>query len=135
MAVLTATAMLPVMLAAVSVTTAWIPPTSFERRLWISPVRVSVKNRRGIRWRCAYSALRRSCMTFWPTTLFTYAWPTPMRPLMIGTTIMRPTKRFRSSQSSCGIAVSMSALSRSGLMSPRRLVTMIATRTMKTWRL
>ena len=48
---------------AVSVTTAWMPPTSLDRRLWISPVRVSVKNRSGIRWRCAYSALRRSCIT------------------------------------------------------------------------
>ncbi len=51
--VLTATATLLVMLAAVSVTTAWIPPTSFASRLWISPVRVSVKNRSGMRWRWA----------------------------------------------------------------------------------
>ena len=36
---------------AVSVTTAWTPPTSFASRLWISPVRVAVKNRSGIRWR------------------------------------------------------------------------------------
>ena len=36
---------------AVSVTTDWTPPTSFASRLWISPVRVSVKNRSGIRWR------------------------------------------------------------------------------------
>ena len=34
--------------AAVSVTTAWTPPTSLASRLWISPVRVSVKNRSGI---------------------------------------------------------------------------------------
>ena len=38
---------------AVSVTTLWTPPTSLARRLWISPVRVSVKKRSGIRWRCA----------------------------------------------------------------------------------
>ncbi len=38
---------------AVSVTTAWTPPTSLARRLWISPVRVSVKKRSGIGWRCA----------------------------------------------------------------------------------
>ena len=69
MIVLTATARLLVRLAAVSVTTAWTPPTSFARRLWISPVRVSVKKRSGIRWRWAYSAFRRSCMTFWPMTL------------------------------------------------------------------
>ena len=40
-------------LLAVSVTTAWMPPTSFARRLWISPVRVSVKKRSGMFWRCA----------------------------------------------------------------------------------
>ena len=56
---------------AVSVTTLWTPPTSLDRRLWISPVRVSVKKRRGICWRCEYSALRRSCITLWPTTLLT----------------------------------------------------------------
>ena len=38
---------------AVSVTTDWTPPTSFASRLWISPVRVSVKKRSGIRWRWA----------------------------------------------------------------------------------
>ena len=54
---------------AVSVTTAWTPPTSFASRLWISPVRVSVKKRSGIRWRCVYRAVRRSCITFWPMTL------------------------------------------------------------------
>ena len=50
--VLSTTATLFVTLAAVSVTTDWIPPTSLDRRLWISPVRVSVKNRNGIdcRW-------------------------------------------------------------------------------------
>ena len=37
---------------AVSVTTDCTPPTSFARRDWISPVRVVVKNRRGIAWRC-----------------------------------------------------------------------------------
>ena len=67
--VLIAMARLLVSDAAVSVTTAWTPPTSLASRLWISPVRVSVKNRSGIRWRWAYSASRRSCMTFWPMTL------------------------------------------------------------------
>ena len=49
--VLKTTARLLVMLAATSVTTDWIPPTSLERRLWISPVRVSVKKRSGMAWR------------------------------------------------------------------------------------
>ncbi len=69
MIVLIAMARLLVTELAVSVTTAWTPPTSFASRLWISPVRVSVKKRSGIDWRWAYSAPRRSCMTFWPMTL------------------------------------------------------------------
>ena len=48
-----ATATLDVMDAAVSVTTACTPPTSFDSRDWISPVRVAVKNRSGMRWRWA----------------------------------------------------------------------------------
>ena len=69
MIVLMATARLLVIELAVSVTTVWTPPTSFARRLWISPVRVSVKKRSGRLWRWAYRAPRRSCMTFWPMTL------------------------------------------------------------------
>ncbi len=49
----TATARLDVIDAAVSVTTAWTPPTSLESRDWISPVRVAVKNRSGMRCRWA----------------------------------------------------------------------------------
>ena len=67
--VLIATARLLVIELAVSVTTVWTPPTSLASRLWISPVRVSVKKRSGRLWRCEYSAPRRSCMTFWPMTL------------------------------------------------------------------
>ena len=70
MIVLKATAMLLVTELAVSVTTDCTPPTSLARRLWISPVRVSVKNRSGIRWRWAYSSPRRSWITLWPMTLF-----------------------------------------------------------------
>ncbi len=69
MTVLTTMATLLVTLAAVSVTTDWIPPTSLERRLWISPVRVSVKNRKGMDCRWPYRSRRRSRMTFWPTRL------------------------------------------------------------------
>jgi hypothetical protein len=53
MTVLIAIARLLVTELAVSVTTDWTPPTSLARRLWISPVRVSVKKRRGIDCRCA----------------------------------------------------------------------------------
>ncbi len=38
---------------AVSVTTDCTPPTSFASLDWISPVRVVVKNRSGIPWRCS----------------------------------------------------------------------------------
>ena len=69
MIVLMTTATLLVTPAAVSVTTDPIPPTSLDRRLWISPVRVSVKKRSGIDWRRAYSAWRRSRITCWPTLL------------------------------------------------------------------
>ena len=50
--VLMAIARLEVIELAVSVTTACTPPTSLARRLWISPVRVSVKKRSGMlcRW-------------------------------------------------------------------------------------
>ena len=37
---------------AVSVTTDCTPPTSLASLDWISPVRVVVKNRSGIAWRC-----------------------------------------------------------------------------------
>jgi hypothetical protein len=53
MTVLTAIAMLLVTELAVSVTTDCTPPTSLASRLWISPVRVSVKKRSGMRWRWA----------------------------------------------------------------------------------
>ena len=51
MTVLIAMARFEVSEDAVSVTTPWMPPTSLARRLWISPVLVSVKNRSGMRWR------------------------------------------------------------------------------------
>ena len=89
MTVLIAMAKLDVTELAVSVTTDWTPPTSLASRLWISPVRVSVKNRSGIAWRCAYSAERRSCITRWPIRLLRYDCPTPIRPETIGRTIIR----------------------------------------------
>ncbi len=38
---------------AVSVTTDWIPPTSLVSLDWISPVRVPVKKRSDMPWRCS----------------------------------------------------------------------------------
>ncbi len=51
--VLIAIARLLVIELAVSVTTDCTPPTSLARRLWISPVFVSVKKRSGMLWRWA----------------------------------------------------------------------------------
>ena len=53
MTVLTTVDMLETTLVAVSVTTPCTPPTSFESRDWISPVRVEVKKRSDIlcKWR------------------------------------------------------------------------------------
>ncbi len=52
MMVLTTITLFERTLDAVSVTTVCTPPMSFESRDWISPVRVAVKKRSGIRWRC-----------------------------------------------------------------------------------
>ncbi len=55
-------------LASVEVIADWAPMTSLLRRLTSAPVRVRVKNATGIRWTCAYTALRRSTIS-----------PSPMR--------------------------------------------------------
>ena len=52
---------------AVAVTTCWTPVTSLVTRDWISPVRVPVKNRSGMPCRWAYTASRRSRITYCPT--------------------------------------------------------------------
>ena len=52
MIVLMIVTMLESTVDAVSVTTDWTPPTSFASLDWISPVRVVVKKRSGIAWRC-----------------------------------------------------------------------------------
>lgn len=54
---------------AVSVMTVCRPPTSFWSRLWISPVRVPVKNRSDRLCRWLNSFPRRSRMICWPTKL------------------------------------------------------------------
>jgi hypothetical protein len=56
-------------LEAVSVITVCRPPTSLASLDWISPVRVAVKNRRGMLWRCSYSVARRLRITLCPTVL------------------------------------------------------------------
>src|SRR4051812_1700845 len=65
---------LDVMEVAVEVTTVCTPPMSLAMRDWTSPVLVRVKNARLSRWRCRYTAERRSCMTCWPTLFDRYVW-------------------------------------------------------------
>ena len=55
--------------AAVSDSTDCTPPTSFASRDWISPVRVSAKNRRAIPCKCLYNWFRRSRMMRCPTRM------------------------------------------------------------------
>ena len=66
---------------AVLVTTPWTPPMSFEMRDCTSPVRVRVKNASESRWRCRKTAVRRSCMTRWPTWFESSVCQTPSTPV------------------------------------------------------
>jgi hypothetical protein len=62
---------------AVLVTTFCTPPMSFEMRDCTSPVRVRVKNASERRCRCRKTAVRRSCITRWPTWFESSVWSTP----------------------------------------------------------
>ena len=73
---------------AVFVTTLCTPPTSFWRRDCNSPVRAPVKKRSDIACRCSKSRLRRSCITFWPTTVVRYVCAMPITPETSGTAII-----------------------------------------------
>ncbi len=59
---------------AVLVTTFCTPPMSFEIRDCTSPVRVRVKNASESRCKCRNTALRRSCITSWPTRFESSVW-------------------------------------------------------------
>ena len=59
---------------AVLVTTFCTPPMSFEIRDCTSPVRVRVKNASESRCRWRKTALRRSCITSWPTRFESSVW-------------------------------------------------------------
>ena len=61
--------MLAIVSLKVVVTTDWMPPTSLATRDCISPVRVVVKNLSDIPCRWAYTASRRSRITYCPTLL------------------------------------------------------------------
>ena len=75
---------------AVEVTTLWTPPMSFEMRDWTSPVRVRVKNASDRRCRWRKTAVRRSCMTLWPTWFESSVCQTPTTPTTIAIAIIPP---------------------------------------------
>ena len=91
---------------------------SLAMRDCTSPVWVRVKNASDMRWRCAYTAARRSCMTRWPTLLESQVCTTPIAPLATDDAIMPSTSRVSRVVSFCGIAVSRIPRSRNGLTTP-----------------
>ncbi len=66
---------------AVLVTTLCTPPMSFEMRDCTSPVRVRVKNASDSRCRWRKTAVRRSCITRWPTWFERSVCHTPSTPV------------------------------------------------------
>ena len=72
------------------VTTLCTPPMSFEIRDCTSPVRVRVKNASESRCRCRKTAVRRSCMTRWPTWFESSVCQTPSAPVKIAIAIIPP---------------------------------------------
>ena len=81
---------LEAMFVAVFVTTFWTPPMSFEIRDCTSPVRVRVKKASESRCRCRKTAVRRSCMTRWPTWFESSVCTTVRTPDTTAITIIPP---------------------------------------------
>ena len=75
---------------AVLVTTFCTPPMSFEIRDCTSPVRVRVKNASDRRCRCRNTAVRRSCITRWPTWFESSVCHTPSTPVTTAIAIIPP---------------------------------------------
>ena len=92
---------------AVLVTTFWTPPMSFEMRDCTSPVRVRVKKASESRCRWRKTAVRRSCMTRWPTWFESSVCQTPSTPVTIAITIIAA-----ASIESCLVSFSWIACSR-----------------------
>ena len=73
-------------------TTLCTPPMSFEMRDCTSPVRVRVKNASESRCRWRKTAVRRSCITRWPTWFESSVCQTPSTPVTIAIAIIPPAK-------------------------------------------
>jgi len=87
---------LPRIELAVSVTTDCTPATSLPSRLWISPVRVPVKNASSIRCRWANSRSRSSRITEFPSLVVSHVCTTPSRAPNSVTAMLAPTSASRS---------------------------------------
>ena len=76
---------------AVEVTTDCMPPMSLVSRDCTSPPRVRVKKPSD--WRCRWvnTAVRRPCMTRWPTVVDSHVWTTPNTAVTTVTASMPPT--------------------------------------------
>ncbi len=103
---------------AVEVTVACMPPMSLAMRDCTSPVRVRVKKASGIRWSWAYTAVRRSCMTRWPTVVEIRVWSTPNTLVTTAVRIMPSASRLSSPVRPSGIATSRISFSRNGEATP-----------------
>ena len=103
---------------AVEVTTSWTPPMSFASRDCTSPVRVRVKNASERRCRCSYTAVRRSCITRWPTWFDSSVWTTPSAPVTTAIATMPATSQLSSHRSCSGNASSITCRSSSAGMTP-----------------
>ena len=77
---------------AVLVTTLCTPPMSFDMRDCTSPVRVRVKNASDSRCRWRKTAVRRSCITRWPTWFERSVCHTPSAPVTTAIAIIPPAK-------------------------------------------
>ena len=122
MIVLIAIARLLVIELAVSVTTAWTPPTSFDRRLWISPVRVSVKKRSGIALEVRVERAAQVLHDVLADDVVEVALADADQAGDDRAGDHQPDVEVQLRESPPVIASSMSSLSRNGLIRPRRLV-------------
>ncbi len=103
---------------AVVVTTLSRPPMSLAIRDCTSPVRVRVKNASDIRWRCRYTAARRSCITRWPIEFEMYVCQTLSAAFAIAIAIIASTSHVSSVVLCWKIPSSRTSRSRNGCSIP-----------------
>ena len=102
---------------AVEVTTDCMPPMSFISRDCTSPPLVRVKKPSDWRCRCVKTAVRRPCMTRWPTVVDSHVWTTPNTAATTVTASMPATAHTSRRTSWRGSASSMIIRTRNGVAS------------------